>query len=486
MNSQRALVLGLLFGCALLVGPGCNGDDAAEPGGVDDTPDASVPRLDAATDARAEARPDAASVLDATAEPDADAALDVDAAFVATADAWCPGYAERFCANETICGCDAAPGYPGTCLVSLEAQCRSSLESRYLAAARTGAIVFHPEAAQTCLDTFEPLFDACAQVPEDNFFVSCPIVQPAGGLGTLPGANEPCEANCAPGLRCGTDGVCRAPGPLGAPCGSIRECAFELACSANQCAAQDFADRGDSCTSGSDCSGESTACSASARKHCVARMAGQACQQDDDCIDGQQCDGNTCVASPGMDEECGHGVLCAVGLACGFEVRTCGPKPTAGQQCATGPGGSVCADGLACNNDVCGPVPGDGDPCAIGTPECGAGLGCSFEADGAVCRPLGAAGSACANSKTCASGTFCSSASSTCVTALAVGAPCSPSEDACGEGACLPDPSYVFRCAVRPGLGGECRIDECTEGLRCRTPFTAGTCVSRACGTLKF
>lgn len=482
----------------------CGSDDG---GGARDT------TAETTADAAAETIGDTADVVEIADDVVDDAASDApgevsdaggdvgsspEEALEALVAAFCPGYAERWCDNAAgECGCDAAPGFPEpeACKASFRARCRTELGS-YLEVVRGGQANYRPEAAASCLEVLGGLLDRCMLMPNDLFFVSCPILSPPGGWGELlPGSGEPCEGPCASGYRCGSDGICRVPGAASASCEDLRDCAAELVCAASDggassCRAPELDATGRACTGPDACDGD-TSCMASVRKECVAPEAGQVCRYDDDCIDGEYCvlDGETgsCTPAPGEGLACGNGAVCAAGLACDLESSLCGPLPETGEPCGLGPlGPFLCADGLGCLDGLCGTLPGLGEPCAIGTPGCAPGLGCAFEAEGSFCREPAAEGAECQNDVTCADGLYCEFSENRCRADRAVGEPCANGNE-CGEGACLPDESFAFRCAERPGLGQACFLDECAEGLRCRTPYEAGACVPTVfCRALTF
>ena len=428
--------------------------------------------------------------------------LSPEEALEATIAALCPGYAERYCAAATTtCGCMAAPGFPSAdaCLEAFEASCRRQLSS-YLPAAEAGDAVYHPESAGLCFEAMEPLIAQCLLIPNDIFFVSCPILSPPGGFGPLPGEGEPCDLPCAPGLRCGLDGLCRTPGEEGDACSFLPDCAPDLTCHLGPdgvdgvCAALDLTDQGDACTGPDDCAGD-TQCMASVRKVCVDPASGIACQFDTDCRVSEYCalpegpaPSGTCTLAPGTDEPCGNGVSCSAGLGCNLTTSICEALPEEGSPCAAGPDGPfLCAEGLGCFPDGCAPLPGLGEECSIGLPNCEVGLACAFEVDGSFCREPVGDGGTCANDASCQEGLFCNFEESRCRAYYAAGEVCSAGNECGPEGACLPDATFIFRCAPAPDEGDACFLDECIGDLRCKTPYTEGACVPEVfCGVIPF
>jgi len=429
-----------------------------------------------------------------------DTALTPEAALAATIAAWCPGYASRWCAAAVgTCGCDAAPGFPDevACRASFEARCRTDL-SAYLEVAQGGQAVFHPEAAATCLAALEPVIAACLLLPNDVYFIACPILQPPGGFGDLPRAGEPCQGTCASGLRCGSAGKCQVPGGLDAACADLPDCGLDLVCAGaseagpGTCVAPALGDSGDVCTPNSGCGGD-TSCAASARKTCIDPAAGRPCRFDDACRTGEFCvfvadaTVGACTPVPGDGQPCGNGTYCAAGLGCDMVSGECAALPGNGGACALGSFGPfLCAAGLGCLDGVCGPLPGLGEGCAIGQPGCADGLACAFEPDGSFCREPVGAGGVCQNDVTCMAGFFCDYSRNECAASYPPGVACRNGNE-CGDGVCLPDANFTFRCAARPGVGGECFLDDCAEGLRCETPYKEGACVPTVlCSALRF
>lgn len=457
------------------------GDDAREA-------DTSEPEVDASTTTDAPTEVD--DVADVEVTPDVDEPSDPAARFALLGETWCAGAADIYCAAAPTCGCGAAPGFPETaaCASAYVAQCRDQLE-QYREPVLNGNAVVSLQGITPCLAAMTTRAEGCVTIPGDTFFIDCPIITPPGGFGALPGEGVACGEGglCALGLRCDALGTCRVPGDSGADCEGPSECRAELSCVAEQCAAPDLADLGQVCASPEGCDGD-TGCLRSSDRICETIIAGQACVFDGDCLASQYCDGATtlCTDKPASGP-CGNGAACAVGTACGGDPRECRALPTAGQECADGSSGPVmCATGLACNNNICGELPAEGDACAIGEPACGPGLGCAFESEGSFCRVPAPADSACQNDATCASGLFCDFGTGTCQAFLARGDACSDGNE-CGPGAaCLPNENNLFECADEPGVGGRCFIGDCAAGLACHFVHDEGACVRRFCAALDF
>ncbi len=430
-------------------------------------------------------------------------ALTPEEALEATITALCPGYAERYCtAGSSACGCTEAPGFPDepACLASFEARCRQELSS-YLGVVEEGQAVYRPEGATACLAALDPLIDACLLLPNDVFFVECPVLTPPGGFPELPGEGEPCDLPCAAGLRCNLEGLCATPGGVGDACAGLPECALDLTCNLpteggeGTCAALDFTGLGDACPGPDACAGDNQ-CMASVRKECVPPSAGDACQFDTQCAAADYCvlappdqSSGNCGPRPGLGDACGNGVACAVGLGCHLDSVLCEALPEEGSPCAAGPDGPfLCAEGLGCFADEgCAPLPAEGEECSIGLPNCQPGLGCAFEGVASICREPVGAGSPCQNDPTCDTGLFCNFADGTCTAHFADGTECSAGNECGPDGACLPDETFIFRCAPAPGEGDACFLDECTGDLTCRSPYAEGACVPEVfCGAINF
>jgi len=234
---------------------------------------------------------------------------------------------------------------------------------------------------------------------------------------------------------------------------------------------------------------------ASVRKVCVEPDPGIDCNFDTDCRLTEYCvipegpdTSGTCTPAPGATEPCGNGVTCEAGLGCNLSSTLCEALPEESSPCAAGPQGPfLCAAGLGCFPDACAPLPGLGEECSIGLPNCEAGLACAFEVDGSICREPVGEGEGCANDASCQEGLFCNFEEGLCRNHYDEGDPCSAGNECGPEGACLPDATFLFRCAPAPAKGGTCFLDECISDLRCKTPFNAGACVPEVfCGAVAF
>lgn len=472
MRRYIPLALGLLMAC---------GSDSPK-----HTHDATAP-ADTVGDTSAADAADTA-VGDASDAAEGDTSTPA-AGLEATIAALCPGYAAAYC--EADCGCAQAPGFPDDCVAAFSASC-AAMVTQYAVLVDSGQAVFKPEGAATCLESFAPLAAACVPIPSDLFFFVCPILAPPGGFPPLPGLDEACEGPCATGLRCGTDRTCLTPGATGATCASDYDCELTLVCAEGQCAAPRHGDIGERCEDSDGCGGD-TGCLASAHMVCRAPVAGGPCRSDDDCPSGAWCDDSaasgTCEPGGAVGEPCGNGIVCQEGLACDASDSLCGPFPTAGEPCAQGRFGPfLCAAGLVClESRTCGEAPAEGEPCGLGEPRCAAGLGCAYGAEGSTCNAKVDAGAYCDNDDTCGDGLFCDFGANACMPFLARGELCTDGNECGPGGSCLPDAGFTaFRCADEPKLGEGCFLEDCAQGLICRTPYEAGVCAPTLCTIMRF
>lgn len=408
-------------------------------------------------------------------------------------EAWCPVYAERYCAAAERCGCGGVPGFSdtsGACLERAERGCLRQLEG-FEAGVASGALLVTASVPEGCLPTLEAAFAVCQLPPPDVFIVGCPLVWPAGASSELPGPGERCfDGLCGEGLRCGNADLCVAPTP-GGSCEIAGDCvAAELCGPEASCFAPDYEGPRASCAGPGECSGE-LECLASPRRECHAKLSGASCTDDAPCVDTEYCDGTQCTPEPALGEPCGAGVACAEGLGCrmgpAVDEGTCQPLPELGEPCALGRFGPfLCAEGLACSAQLCGLPPGEDEPCAAGELRCEEGLGCHVEGAESVCKPRVSEGEPCGLDDSCMGGLFCDFQVQRCRAFYAVGSPCSAGNECGDEGSCVPDAQGAFRCVPRPALGDACFLDECADGLGCRSPYDAGLCAPPLCAAFPF
>lgn len=212
------------------------------------------------------------------------------------------------------------------------------------------------------------------------------------------------------------------------------------------------------------------------------RSAGAACVTPFECASGDcredvSCPGS-CTDIVGPGDACGEGVAtCSAGSVCVFTSGRfqCVMLAPAGSDCA---GPDRCESGLVCGREsggttaVCRTVPGEGEPCALGSvcapglrcrsmacaaPEpdggaCTATLECAFgsRCDAGTCRRIAAPGDACDAEHVCAWGTACREG--VCADLPQLGEPCVESEG-CLSGACAGG-----TCTALPA-GAPCSFD---------------------------
>jgi hypothetical protein len=190
------------------------------------------------------------------------------------------------------------------------------------------------------------------------------------------------------------------------------------------------------------------------------------------------CNGSQCLRPLPLGSPCSSGTLCAAGSRCSAVVdgRRCIADGADGGACRAPTTGGGCDPGLVCasvlfGQPVCSPARPVGSPCNTLSPGCAEGAWCQIllgdprcVADGALqgrCRP---SGSACDVGLTCVDSLFC-------MTLLAAGAACSPSDQSrnCGPDADCLRVSGADRCVPQGARNGRCRAGACDAGLTCRS-----------------
>jgi hypothetical protein len=184
-----------------------------------------------------------------------------------------------------------------------------------------------------------------------------------------------------------------------------------------------------------------------------------------------------------VGQACGNGAVCEATAGCASDTSTCGPLPGDGGACALGSEGPfLCEAGLACLDGTCGPMPGLGDPCAIPN-RCGPDLACDFTPNGSICSLRRGADAGCQNDVICADGLFCDYSQSQCAPFRPTGAACSAGNE-CGPGStCMPDATGSFVCTLLPALGATCFFD-CAPGSWCESTPLPGVCHAELCPLL--
>lgn len=133
---------------------------------------------------------------------------------------------------------------------------------------------------------------------------------------------------------------------------------------------------------------------------------------------------------------------------------------TEGQPCEDG---SECIGALACVDDTCRQLPGDGLPCLDG--QCAEGHVC-YEG---TCRRYRGVGGECASSGAiCDEDLYCDPRTNTCQPYLTLGQGCDHATWACGEDLRCAEGT----CGPYPGPGQSCMSSGCAEGAYC----DEGTC----------
>jgi hypothetical protein len=198
---------------------------------------------------------------------------------------------------------------------------------------------------------------------------------------------------------------------------------------------------GSQCTSAS-CSNDSDYVRCGTCRKLVA--AGAACNPDVSCPDGQDCVSGKCT-----DRALSRAPR---GEACNDLRR--------------------CVEGLTCSSGRCGPLFMENDSCSGN--DCADGLYCSTRTS--TCRPASALGQPCAfdsfstNRDNCAAGLFCRAASDAgpaqCAARKSLSEPCAASSE-CRAG--LMCGSTSRRCVTAAGSGESCASNACAAGLYCDT-----------------
>lgn len=247
----------------------------------------------------------------------------------------------------------------------------------------------------------------------------------------------------AAGATCFGDEECAAEG------GRCEGLVGEQACGSGTCTAS--AALGQAC-------GAQTPCVPGA--HCVDKTGGAVCETGDagarctengDCDRALWCQQGSCVVDRQagqpcrFDAECGGGTLCVGELSAGNGIGACSRVTTAGDVCD-----DYCFGALFCDipqlggNGSCAALPKQGEPCFTSLGRCGGvDLHCSSQD---VCTPLPTEGQACSANTFCKAGFFCSTELSgaptgTCVALAASGGACSrdgncQSYECGGDGKC--------------------------------------------------
>ena len=205
-----------------------------------------------------------------------------------------------------------------------------------------------------------------------------------------------------------------------------------------------------------------------------ARRAGEACQDDDECLAPLVCSGEQCVALPAVGQPCLAGTTCADGDYCDAG-DVCRAEALAGGPC--GSAGAICASDLYCDSrgDTCQPYIARGGACAHSGAICGDDLYCDSRSD--TCEPYIAQGGACGHATwACGDNLRCDSDSALCVPYPTVGQGCT-AHGACADGLYC---DALEICRQPAGIGAPCSDDEACASDNCPdsvcAPATSGVC----------
>jgi hypothetical protein len=433
-----------------------------------------------------------------------------------SAQEFCDGLLERYCAfNENCYGNDC------TVLIgTVFGRTQSCLDA--VAAVEAGALEFHAEAAQGCLD--DVAAQDCSVAPGGFPGPLCPQVfqgklalgDECSGYLVDSGVYDECGAGYCKRPATGPfgqftcSGTCTGYLGLGEDCSYESEsaCGPELSCWNGKCAS--FGQEGDDCET-NPCDAPFI-CSSSSPKTCKKLGAvGASCGLSAECEPPAICYQNKCTLDQDENEPCEGDASCRAGLYChqgtDVESTTCRVPNQPGDTCESGDecilgyactlvsqsvcekaygakdepcGVDGCVSGLWCDGSqsdshgACVPVRGNGGGC-VDHDSCDDGLYCMSDSK---CHAPGKKDDPCAVStgQTCEAGLYCDRQSKTCLEPRAEGEPCNPMTPAesCEVGtycACLdtacpsayseaPDTKYL--CVPRKADGEDCSLSfEC-------------------------
>jgi hypothetical protein len=182
---------------------------------------------------------------------------------------------------------------------------------------------------------------------------------------------------------------------------------------------------GDSCSIGSDCTGDAFCTLGECPRVCKARVTtGDSCQRDEECANGLICLSQHCAKPAALGADCAGttGAVCALGTSCVGSTKTQAGKCTANAEVQSGaegaactPGGTLCLEGLSCAYDgvsgfTCQSAASLGAACHKALPsQCPNDTYCSAQevTDDGVCETLPGDGKACVLAGDCAAGNVC-------------------------------------------------------------------------------
>jgi hypothetical protein len=256
-------------------------------------------------------------------------------------------------------------------------------------------LLAYDQTAVTCLVTYQEQ-RPCNFLPESFPAVAdaqCPPL--AWGLG-LTGASCGTTYSCQPGLYCNLSpvsvcGTCQAASALGGPCGGSANGAtcLEGQCNGEACAPVVGV--------GGDCQYGASVCEPllSCQGICYAPGGiGAGCAIDSDCADGLACpqagQAMTCAQRASLGQPCAQ-ISCEWGLGCAWltDGGTSCQTLVAQGSCVDDLDGGLCLEGEVCSDGGCVVLGAVGDSC-MDSIECGAGqclsVSCTLGAAGATCH----------------------------------------------------------------------------------------------------
>jgi hypothetical protein len=185
---------------------------------------------------------------------------------------------------------------------------------------------------------------------------------------------------------------------------SADECEGGLFCDNGSCT-KPPAGPGESCANGELCQ-NTLACVDTVCSKVEVEPSACDCDEDEYCYYDDPEAPPKCAALIPAGESCAGFKTCVADATCDRVTEACLAMPQAGEQCR--PGSSYerrCATGLWCVDDVCEPLPGEGEPC-VGTTtwdykECQDGLRCSYFGSGRTCVVPQVEGGLCGDDAAC-------------------------------------------------------------------------------------
>lgn len=248
-------------------------------------------------------------------------------------------YAKALC--ESIQGC-CSTGQMGYDQAACEAAAKAQLDQEL----PTTSAGYDANAAGSCLAEIRGVWSSCADAPET----------------AAPSCQRVFFGSKNPGEACTSSFDCALPAEGHAECNSFGTTSG----SGRQCIVVRTAQKGDACISTSaappagktfgDCysAGSPFYCDNVSSTCQPRKSAGDACQFDNDCAEGNTCTSGKCASAPSEGQSCSF--TCAKGFYCDFASATCRAQIKAGAACDTN-GPSPCADDGRCDNGKCSAGP---------------------------------------------------------------------------------------------------------------------------------